>query len=487
MYNSKYKNQNNNNSNRGRNNSGNFRRSKSLRANAYQANANSSNYRRLINNDATTNQSRKSDDVPGSVPLLQYRANADSNLSKWIEAIQPFLESLFGHLASFIATDKYYKPKTPVAPSTPWTSSNDPTGIKRAIETENAKEYAKQLVRIDADKPKMWGEIEKYMSAESKAQVKLDAGYSRLKENHDVLGLWRLIKQVHRTQAGKLNVADASLDALTNYYTIKQKESENIVQFKDRLLAAVERIKTVDPTKAPPEEEQARKFTKSLDPRKFNRLILECEQNEAKYEKTLAGALQQASLEKRLEGHTLVPCDQMIRTGGHFAGATLGENGEPIKLSRKEQKIIMNIRKERQPYPTDGDDETEGRQPRGQKRGRDDYTAAYAGGKKPRYDRPSYDRNRDNRDNNRYNNPNDKGRKCVICNMNNHSTQECRNLATAQDAVTQAKSRYRGDQTQNTNQANFGNQQRPILSGTNPLNQALTTQRSSHRSVILRD
>jgi hypothetical protein len=59
----------------------------------------------------------------------------------------------------------------------------------------------------------------------------------------------------------------------------------------------------------------------------------------------LAGALQQASLEKRFE----VPCDQMVRTGGHFAGATLGDKGEPIKLSRKEQKIIMNIRKEQQP------------------------------------------------------------------------------------------------------------------------------------------
>ena len=81
-----------------------------------------------------------------------------------------------------------------------------------------------------------------------------------------MLGLWRLVKQVHRTQAGKLNVADASLDALTNYYTIKQKESENILQFKDRLLAAVERVKTTDPTKAPPEGEKARKFKKFLDP-----------------------------------------------------------------------------------------------------------------------------------------------------------------------------------------------------------------------------
>jgi len=484
MYNNKFRNQNNN-GNKGRNNSGNYRRPKPLRANAYQANSNNSNYRRLMNSEATTNQSKKPDDIPGSVPMLQYRANAESNLSKWIEAIQPVLECLFGHLASFISTDKYYKPKAPVPSAVAWTDQNDRGGLKRAIETENAREYAKQVVRLESDKPKMWGEIEKHMSLESKAQVKLDVDYNKLKEDHDVLGLWRLIKQVHRTQAGKLNVADASLDALTNYYTIKQKESENIVQFKDRLLAAVERVKTVDATKAPPEAEQARKFTKSLDPRKFNRLILECEQNEAKYEKTLAGALQQASLEKRLEGNSLVPCDQMIRTGGHFAGVAQGDNSEPIKLSRREQKIIMNIRKERQPYPNEGNDESDSRQPRGQKRGRDDYTAGYAGGKRPRYDKPSYDRNRDTRDG-RYN-PHDKGRKCVICNMNNHSTDECRNLTTAQDAVTQAKNKYRGDHNQNTNQANFGNQQRPILSGTSPLNQALTTQRSSHRSVILRE
>jgi hypothetical protein len=486
MYNNKYKNQNGSNHNRGRN-SGNSRRQKSLRANAYQATSsnNSSNYRRLVNNNDASNQNKKPDDIPGAVPMLQYRANAESNLSKWIEAIQPFLESLFGHLASFIATDKYYLPKAPAPRANPWTKATDPGGIKRAIEKAKATEYARDLSKIEADKPKMWGEIEKHMSTESKAQVKLDVDYSKLKENHDVLGLWRLIKQVHRTQAGKLNVADASLDALTNYYTIKQKDSENIVQFKDRLVAAVERVKTADPTKAPPEEEQARKFTKSLDPRKFNRLILECEQNEAKYEKTLAGALQQASLEKRLEGNTLVPCDQMIRTGGHFAGAMLGENGETIKLSRKEQKIIMNIRKERQSHPTEFDDDGESRQARGQKRGHDEYTAGYTGGKRPRYDKPSYDnnRNRDNRDNNRYNS-HDKEKRCVICNMDNHWTNQCRNLTTAQNAVTQAKNRYRSDQTLSNNQANFGSQQRPILSGVNPLNQALTTQRGGRRIIL---
>jgi hypothetical protein len=166
----------------------------------------------------------------------------------------------------------------------------------------------------------------------------------------------------------------------------------------------------------------------------------------------------------------------MIKTGGHIAGATLGDNsGDPIKLSRAEQRLIMNIRKERQPNQSDGDDESNSRQPRGHKRGRDDLTANYAGGKKPRYDKSGYDRNR-------YNNFNDKDKKCVICNMNNHSTSECRNLTTAQNAVTQAKNRYRSEQSQSNQQANFGNQQKPILSGNNPLNQALANQLSTQRS-----
>ena len=40
--------------------------------------------------------------------------------------------------------------------------------------------------------------------------------------------------------------------------------------------------------------------------------------------------------------------------------------------------------------------------------------------------------------------------------MDNHWTNECRSLTTAQKAVTQAKNRYRSDQNQNSNQANFG-------------------------------
>jgi len=105
----------------------------------------------------------------------------------------------------------------------------------------------------------MWGEIEKYFSVESKAQFRLDATYPALQANHNVLGYWRLIKQV---QAGKINVPSASLQApLTNYYSIKQKSSESLNEYKDRLTTAVERIRSADPDHVLLAADQARKFT----------------------------------------------------------------------------------------------------------------------------------------------------------------------------------------------------------------------------------
>ena len=461
---------------------GNNKKQSNQRYNAYQSSSNSNNFRRLTSNDSSS--FGKSASASSAVPImLQYSPNADSNLTKWIELITPVLQSMFGHLASFITTDQYYVPAMPEPPDTPWTDTNDPGRLNRLLLQAKAAEYAKSLTKLEDDKPKMWGEIEKYLSAESKAQIKLDAQYPALQATHDVLGYWRLIKQVHRTQAGKINIKSAALQALTNYYSLKQKSSESLHEFKDRLTAAVERIRSADPDAVPKDADQARKFTTVLDPRRFNRLILDCELNEAKYEANLAAALQQASAEKILKGDILVSSDQMIPTGGNIAGAAVGDNGE-FKLSRKERKLIMNFRRDtNKPNQPDADDDVENRHSSGggQKRGRDDNLVNYSNSKKQRYDKYSNgNRNKDNK--------NDKDRECVLCKMNNHWTHECRHLSAVQATVAQNKSRNRYENTSSSssNQANFSNQQTPILSS-NPLNQALTNLRpqtnTSHRMV----
>ena len=124
------------------------------------------------------------------------------------------------------------------------------------------------------------------------------------------------------------------------------------------MTAAVERIRFADPDQVPLAADQAQKFTTSLDSRRFNRLIMDCELDETKYEETLVAALQQASVEKILKGDILVPSDQMIHTGGNIASATVGDNGE-FKVSRKERKMVMNfLRDTNKPNQSNNDDDS---------------------------------------------------------------------------------------------------------------------------------
>ena len=80
----------------------------------------------------------------------------------------------------------------------------------------------------------------------------------------------------------------------------------------------------------------------------------------------------------------------MIHTGGNIiAGATVGENGE-LKLSRKERKMIINFRRNRnKPNQPDNDDNRSSSGGGSQKRGRDDNLVNYANSKKQRYDKYS--------------------------------------------------------------------------------------------------
>ena len=102
---------------------------------------------------------------------------------------------------------------------------------------------------------------------------------------------------------------------------------------------------------------------------------MDCEINEKKYEANIAAALQQASTEKVLKGDTLVPSDQMIPSGGQNAGAAVDQNVD-FKLSRKEKKMILILRKDRE-IDNDGK----------KKRSREKYMSNYGNNRKPSYDK----------------------------------------------------------------------------------------------------
>jgi hypothetical protein len=147
----------------------------------------------------------------------------------------------------------------------------------------------------------------------------------------------KLIKQVHRTEPAVKSSADAVADALQDFHSIKQNTDESLIDYKNRIIAAVERIETADPSEKPDPSTVARKFTRRLDLNRFEELMRQCRDDETKYAATLSAAHNQASSLIAVKGK-LVPCETLKRNS-NIAGAA-----EIKGLSRKEYKMVTRSR-----------------------------------------------------------------------------------------------------------------------------------------------
>ncbi len=115
--------------------------------------------------------------------------------------------------------------------------------------------------------------MELFMSKESLDAVKAKPAYERLKSTFKVVSFLKLIKQVHRTEPAVRSSADAVADALQEFHSIKQNSDESLINYKNRIIAAVERIETADPSEKPDPSTVARKFTRSLDLNRFEDVV----------------------------------------------------------------------------------------------------------------------------------------------------------------------------------------------------------------------
>lgn len=188
-------------------------------------------------------------------------------------------------------------------------------------------------------RPKIWGDMELYMSKESLDAVTAKPIYEQLKATFNVVAFLKLIKEVHCTEPAVRSSADAVADALQEFHSIKQSSDESLIDYKNRILAAVERIATADPAQKPDASTVARKFTRSLDLNLFEELVRQCRDDETKYAATLSAAHNQASSQLIAIKGKLVLWETLKRNS-NIAGAA-----EIKGLSKKEYKVIMSMRK----------------------------------------------------------------------------------------------------------------------------------------------
>ena len=401
-----------------------------------------SNYQRLLSNSSSKSESRNFTSQSNPI-ILKYANGEETNLLPWLERTGTILLARYGNSAKFF-TGEAYKRERPSA--TLYDAANDPTGIKRKLQETFWIEYVKESTRLKEDRPKVWGDMELYMSKESLDAVKAKPTYEQLKSTFKVVSFLKLIKQVHRTEPAVRSSTDAVADALQEFHSIKQNTDELLIDYKNRIIAAVERIETADPDEKPDPLTVARKFTRSLDLNRFEELVRQCRDDETKYATTLSEAHNQASSQLVAIKGKLVPCETLKR-GNNIAGAASIQG-----LTKKEYKMVMSMRKEdhtKDHSITDG---------KGKKRKRDEdeiVAAAATNNKK-------YKKNQDNKPSS---NPSEEGGggTCDLCNRSNHTTENCYYLNRCREMVSQQRNQRQQQFNSNPGgyqpqyQSNYGN------------------------------
>ena len=407
--------------------------------------SNASNYQRLLSNSSSNIDSKNFTSQLTPIILQRTSAGGDTNVLPWVDRTGTILLAKYGNSAKFFSGEAYKRDRPTL---NVYDEVNDPSGVLRKMQETAWVEYTKESTRLKNDRPKIWGDMELFMSKESIDAVKAKPAYERLKSTFKVVKFLKLIKEVHRTEPAVRSSADAVADALQEFHSIKQNTDESLIDYKNRIVAAVERIETADPSEKPDPSTVARKFTRSLDLNRFEELVRQCRDDESKYAATLSAAHNQASTQLIAVKGKLVPCETLKRNS-NIAGAA-----EIKGLSRKEYKMVMSMRKDDHTKDDQAPSSNAPSGGRGKKRKAEPDNVAAAA-----TDNKKYRRNQDKAPST----ASEGGTgTCDLCNRSNHTTENCYYLKGCREMVTQQRNQRQQQFHSNTGgyqpqyQSNFG-------------------------------
>ena len=209
-----------------------------------------------------SDQPKKKD--PEEIPIWKY--GPQGNFAKFKEALSKTALRNYGHLGKLIETGEYYKPTEPNTAD--YDFVNDPYGLNKALVMEAVKDYRKKLIKMNADRPKLYALIMQYLSKESLDEVKWSNDFEDIKKATDPLELWKLVEESHKVNSISKVEAVTKLAARSTYQGMRQGPYERIIQYKERLDTAK---KSYEEQGNPPMEDIdiAMDFFKGLDNNRY--------------------------------------------------------------------------------------------------------------------------------------------------------------------------------------------------------------------------
>ncbi len=156
-----------------------------------------------------------------AIPILKY---GPSNIfAKFKEAISKAALKQYGDLGKLIRQGSCFIPPEPNrAMYGPFNSANDPDGLKKATYLEAMKHHQKKLASMEDDRAKLFAMIMMYLSEESLDAIKKEPMWTKIEDEVDAEGLWKLVELKHKVHTASEVKEIMKLTARTNYEMIRQ-------------------------------------------------------------------------------------------------------------------------------------------------------------------------------------------------------------------------------------------------------------------------
>jgi flagellar basal body rod protein FlgC len=137
----------------------------------------------------------------------------------------------YGNLGKLIEQEKYYVPVLDLP-------DYKAMGIDAAnidfMKNEAMKELAKEVGKINRDKPKLYGLIRQHMSVESRDKVSQQPNYAVWHVKKDPEKLWQGIVKMHKVDCVSNMTEVMTLAARKAYQNIKQGAFEGLSLYSER-------------------------------------------------------------------------------------------------------------------------------------------------------------------------------------------------------------------------------------------------------------
>jgi hypothetical protein len=133
---------------------------------------------------------KKPEEKPGGLPMPKY--GKGNNYFKFKQALAEMAIKEYGNLVKLIELEKYYVPKLELPDYAPM--GIDSSQVK-VMQTEAIKGLAKEIDKMRADRPRLFGLIRQHMSVESRDE---DADWHVEKDPEK---LWQAIVKTHKVDS----------------------------------------------------------------------------------------------------------------------------------------------------------------------------------------------------------------------------------------------------------------------------------------------